>query len=53
VHVVLLSIVWPVVLSARAALLRIHAHNARIATSKDVADELWRMATKFRIKPLN
>jgi hypothetical protein len=41
--------VWPVILSAVGpALLRIHAHNARIATSKDVADELWRMATKYQ-----
>ena len=48
-HVVLLSMVWPVILSAVGpALLRIHAHNARIATSKDVADELWRMATKYQ-----
>jgi hypothetical protein len=24
------------------------AHNARIATSKDVADELWRMAREYQ-----
>ena len=49
VNVVLLSMVWPVILSAVGpALLRIHAHNARIATSKDVADELWRMAKEYQ-----
>jgi hypothetical protein len=35
-------------LCGRAAPLRIHTHNARIATSKDVADELWWMATKYQ-----
>ena len=35
-------------LCGRAALLRIHAHSARIATSKDVPDELGRMATEYQ-----
>jgi len=49
VHVVLLSMVWPVILSAVGPLYYGYiAYNARIATSKDGADELWRMATKYQ-----
>ncbi len=29
-------------------LARLCAHNARIATSREVADELWRMAKEYQ-----
>jgi hypothetical protein len=34
-------------------LARLRARNSRIATSRDVADELWRMAREYQAQAAN